>query len=175
MSDNYEMTCQELDAITLTYLSKLEEYMQVCNETANHFQQGFLDLAHAKYTMGTRTISRYSYDSRMKASLKVEIENDLVCVMDDNKEKEEQVEGLRNRHQKEQIQSKDDSKDESNDTKKKNRDPLYWFGLLVSPSLRTSQKHFSLATERLIDQVNRIKELRELEIKYKELMEKKGK
>ena len=71
--------------------------------------------------------------------------------MDDNKEKEEQVEGLRNRHQKEQIQSKDDSKDESNDTKKKNRDPLYWFGLLVSPSLRTSQKHFSLGTKTYIN------------------------
>lgn len=39
MSDNYEMTCQELDTITSTYLSKLEEYMQMCNETANHFQQ----------------------------------------------------------------------------------------------------------------------------------------
>lgn len=71
--------------------------------------------------------------------------------MNDNKEKEEQVEGLRNRHQKEQIQSKDDSKDESNDTKMKNHDPLYWFGLLVSPSLRTSQKHFSLGTKTYIN------------------------
>ncbi|CEI98285.1 hypothetical protein RMCBS344292_12397 [Rhizopus microsporus] len=167
MSDNYEMTCQELDTITSTYLSKLEEYMQMCNETANHFQQTWL-MQSIQWEQELFRVIHMTVFNR-------EIENDLVCVMNDNKEKEEQVEGLRNRHQKEQIQSKDDSKDESNDTKMKNHDPLYWFGLLVSPSLRTSQKHFSLATERLIDQVNRIKELRELEIKYKELMEKKEK
>lgn len=75
------------------------------------------------------------------------------------------------------------------------RDPLHWFGLLVSPSLRFSQDHFKtgqsnrvansitcihtrspsiLATVLLIDQMNSIIELDKLEAKYRSLEAKKS-
>lgn len=43
-----------LQSVIITYASK-----------------GFLNLAHAKYTMSARTVSHYSYDERMKAILQV--------------------------------------------------------------------------------------------------------
>lgn len=74
--------------------------------------------------------------------------------------KVEKKEGLRKRHEPEKkknsewVQTEDnnslsDDKDEIELDEKKNkkkikksRDPLHWFGLFVSPSLRTSQDHF---------------------------------
>jgi hypothetical protein len=70
---------------------------------------------------------------------------------------------------------------------------LHWFGLFVSPSLRTSQDHFKsgktslfmigmniytnvllkIAAEQLIHQVNRIQELESMERRYNELQEEK--
>ncbi|KAI7901236.1 uncharacterized protein BX663DRAFT_437776 [Cokeromyces recurvatus] len=67
----YDAVCKELDAITITYFNKLTEYSQQWKETNQQLQQGFLDLAHAKYTMGAQTISQYSYDERMKATLQM--------------------------------------------------------------------------------------------------------
>ncbi|KAI8973012.1 hypothetical protein BDB01DRAFT_729728 [Pilobolus umbonatus] len=67
----YEIVCEELDDLTISYLNKLSEYTQQWTETSREFQEGYMDLAHAKYTMGTTTVSRYSYDKRMKASLQV--------------------------------------------------------------------------------------------------------
>ncbi|KAI8079139.1 hypothetical protein BDF21DRAFT_340362 [Thamnidium elegans] len=67
----YESICEELDTLALDYLTVLNEYTHAWKNTGNEFQQGFLDLAHAKYTMGARTISHYSYDERMKALLQV--------------------------------------------------------------------------------------------------------
>ncbi|KAI9494551.1 hypothetical protein BDB00DRAFT_818511 [Zychaea mexicana] len=66
-----ETVCTELDALALTYLDKLEEYTQTWQITTNQLQQGFLHLAHAKYTMGSGRISQCSYDERMKAQARV--------------------------------------------------------------------------------------------------------
>ncbi|KAI7850808.1 hypothetical protein BDC45DRAFT_446462 [Circinella umbellata] len=66
-----ETICKELDALALTYLDKLEEYTQTWQITTSQLQQGFLNLAHAKYTMGSRKISQCSYDERMKAQARV--------------------------------------------------------------------------------------------------------
>ena len=76
---------------------------------------------------------------------------------------------------------------------KKSGDPLHWFGLFVSPSLRTTQEHFKsgkmnnkalsmrmliyiymyLVTEQLVNQVNRIHELQSMEKRYHQLQEEK--
>ncbi|KAG1444689.1 hypothetical protein G6F56_010191 [Rhizopus delemar] len=181
MTDNYKTICDELDALTLTYLSKVSEYIELCKDNSNHFQKGFVELAHAKYTMGTRTISHYSYDKRMKASLQVETDDlKRVSIKQDKSEKDkpeqmkEKEEGLRKRN----TQTSNDSEPkiepkQEKKVKKTNKDPLHWFGLFVSPSLRTSQKSFKLATEKLIDQVNTIIELKEMEERYHDLLESK--
>lgn len=92
MSNEEETTldavCKELDALALDYLQKIDEYTQLWRHTSSTLQQvfiyilsvafadkrsikGFLQLAHAKYTMGSNTISKCSYDERMKAQIRV--------------------------------------------------------------------------------------------------------
>lgn len=79
----------------------------------------------------------------------------------DMEKKDEEKEGLRKRHEvakkknsewvqiTEENSSLSDKKHDIELDEKKNKkkikqsgDPLYWFGLFVSPSLRTSQEHF---------------------------------
>ncbi|KAI7867102.1 hypothetical protein BDF14DRAFT_1727069 [Spinellus fusiger] len=71
MTDTLESICQQLDIITLEYLSELEEYSKKWQSCSHDFQQGFLDLAQAKYSMGSIVVSQSSYDERMKAQFQV--------------------------------------------------------------------------------------------------------
>ncbi|KAL7311948.1 hypothetical protein PS15m_009655 [Mucor circinelloides] len=166
-SNNYKAICQELDNLSISYLTKLSEYSQQWKETGGQFQKGFLDLAHAKYTMGARTVSHFSYDERMKAILQVEIDDQskihtktLAPPVKQKPTLDEKKDGLRKRniHEPEKKKNSEwvaveekpqDGKDDIELDEKKNKkkikksgDPLHWFGLFVSPSLRTSQEHF---------------------------------
>ncbi|KAG0766018.1 hypothetical protein G6F57_000687 [Rhizopus arrhizus] len=165
MSRNYKSVCEELDALTVSYLSILEEYREQWKEISSELQEGFLELAHAKYTMGTKVISHYSYDTRMKAILEVEID-DLNRINVKKDEKMKRKEGLRQRKM-----NKEEEKEEKKVERK--RDPIYWFGLFVSPSLYKSQDKFKKSIESLIEQVNKMKRLEEIEKRYKELIKEK--
>ncbi|CEP12734.1 hypothetical protein [Parasitella parasitica] len=195
--NNYEAVCEELDSLSISYLTKLNEYTQQWKETSGQFQKGFLDLAHAKYTMGARTISHFSYDERMKATLQVEIDHQdkihskTIAPPTRPKPVLDEKDGLRKRNIHEPKKKKNSEwvaveekpenvdngieLDEKKNEKKikKSSDPLHWFGLFVSPSLRTSQEHFKSATEQLINQVNRIHELQSMEKRYHQLQEEK--
>ncbi|KAM3588558.1 hypothetical protein VKS41_001000 [Umbelopsis sp. WA50703] len=54
------------------------------------------------------------------------------------------------------------------------RDPLHWFGLLVSPSLRISQQHFKTVVSRCIQQANLEYKLANLESQYNTLQQEKS-
>ncbi|KAI9303616.1 hypothetical protein BJ944DRAFT_165124 [Cunninghamella echinulata] len=69
--EQLEAIYNKLDALTVTYLTKLNQYTLNRNTSSDRLQKGFMDLAHAKYTMGAKTISHYSYDERMKAKLQM--------------------------------------------------------------------------------------------------------
>ena len=48
------------------------------------------------------------------------------------------------------------------------RDPLYWFGILVPPTLRTSQSNFKDAASDVVPELANIsKEMREVEIEVR--------
>ncbi|OBZ89086.1 hypothetical protein A0J61_02867 [Choanephora cucurbitarum] len=187
--NTYESICKELDVLTVSYFDKLNEYNQQWTQAGESLQKGFVDLAHAKYTMGPRTISRFSYDERMKALLQVEIDDQDMITKKKATEPEEIVsekEGLKKRN-KEIVSEKEGLKkrnkepdekeamklDDAKKAKKRTGDPLYWFGLFVSPSLRQSQGHFKSATELLIIQVNRVRELQQMEKRYEDLQQQK--
>ncbi|ORY92332.1 hypothetical protein BCR43DRAFT_527584, partial [Syncephalastrum racemosum] len=215
MSNEEEATldavCKELDTLALDYLQKIDEYTQLWKHTSSTLQKGFLQLAHAKYTMGSSTISKCSYDERMKAQIRVDLtcsskvklvrhdgnesdtndknrtsirtngknssstslnhpknNNNGTTVMrrrgqNDNKNNNDIDDNrhTNDRPTSEWVQDKrlKDTADRdefemnekrplqrtSNDSSRKvtnRRDPLHWFGLLVSPSLRSSQDHF---------------------------------
>ncbi|KAI9318046.1 hypothetical protein BX666DRAFT_1934276 [Dichotomocladium elegans] len=189
--------CEKLDALALEYLDKMEAYSHIRDRASEHFQQGFLHLAHAKYAMGTSKISSLSYDGRMKAQIRVchDDKTGLISFMDgpleESKDDEEQkIEStpvtatVRPRRRKNVAQKDVDDKENeqpgtptqpSPETKKKTttKNPLHWFGLFVSPSLRISQTHFVKATHELLDHVNCLKDLAQLEKQYLALAEQK--
>ncbi|KAI8136714.1 hypothetical protein BJV82DRAFT_675726 [Fennellomyces sp. T-0311] len=197
-----ETVCKELDALALTYLVKLEEYTQNWQITTSQLQQGFLQLAHAKYTMGSGKISQCSYDERMKAQARVTFDTATGKVVPLDPSPEEPAAAtvkkkpslrLRRRRslpatewaQDENLNDAADRNEYEMNEKKPGlkkvqpfkttgrRDPLHWFGLLVSPSLRVSQEHFKTATMRIIDQANSIRELTALEERYRKLEHEK--
>ncbi|KAJ2962722.1 hypothetical protein NQZ79_g2187 [Umbelopsis isabellina] len=218
MNSGLKSVCEKLDSIASQYLEEADALTALKRELGNEFAKGFLDLGHAKYTMGASKLSRYSYDERMKSLFEVNInashkEEDTVYSIsnvvfnDEEREKDTEYDekqiseemdklSLRQRAKNDtdndahcsnpkesdggntdQITEKDPStKPLTKSTKKKkviDRDPLHWFGLLVSPSLRTSQQHFKSVISRCIQQANHEHKLAKLETQYLVLRQEK--
>ena len=53
------------------YLDLVDKYASQCERISNFMNSGFIDLAQSKYTMGAGKISKYQYDRRMQASVRV--------------------------------------------------------------------------------------------------------
>ncbi|KAI8334970.1 hypothetical protein BC941DRAFT_430855 [Chlamydoabsidia padenii] len=192
--DRYDQLCKQLDELTFAYIHKMNQYVNDRATTNSELQKGFLELAHAKYTMGDKTLSHASYDGRMKAKLllKVDHKDNSTPYTMIRLPKERIDLGLRQRieNETEWMQKKDlkdvvDKEEYEMDEKKPgkkvrriatkaNGDPLHWFGLLVSPSLRTCQDYFQTATTHLIDTANLIHELRTMEQRYLSLEQEKN-
>ncbi|KAI8367687.1 uncharacterized protein BYT42DRAFT_587121 [Radiomyces spectabilis] len=209
LQENLTSIKKRLDELSLQYLTAMEEYSQQWELCNTDLQQGFIDLAHAKYTMGADKISRFSYDKRMKAQVQVAIESEqehpfpvltlkesCLCENDEsevtadgeqaNDQSSEKPSGARRRRKLQEetpenesehtdVQEKEAAAVAKENRKKRSRDPLNWFGFLVSPSLRTSQKHFKTVIDQLVHQVNRIHELDQLEKQYSLLKREKEK
>ncbi|ORZ07596.1 hypothetical protein BCR42DRAFT_425833 [Absidia repens] len=195
IDDSLDLVCKELDQLALTYLYKLNRYTQARTITTSELQKGFLGLAHAKYTMGAKTISHFSYDERMKAQVQLKVDYSakspytMTHIPSETLEPSTKTKGLRQRIEKESewmqkdpddvAENEEFEMDEKKPLKKGRRiikaigNPLHWFGLLVSPSLRTSQDHFQTATTHLIDLANMIHDLQIMEQQYQALQDKK--
>ncbi|KAG2175563.1 hypothetical protein INT43_001210 [Umbelopsis isabellina] len=192
MNSGLKTVCEKLDSIALQYLEEADALTALKREIGNEFAKGSLDLGHAKYTMGASKLSRYSYDERMKS---------LYEVYDtgyDEKHISEDLDKLSLRHRAKNVTDDDglctnpkledsakadqmiekgsNTNPVAKPTKKKkviDRDPLHWFGLLVSPSLRTSQQHFKSVIAKCIQQANHEYKLANLEAQYKALQQEK--
>ena len=57
--------------------------------------------------------------------------------------------------------------------KKKPKDPIKWFGLLVPQTLRQSQTRFKSAIELTVELANLESQYRSLQVKYKDLLKEK--
>ncbi|RUS19427.1 hypothetical protein BC937DRAFT_87500 [Endogone sp. FLAS-F59071] len=182
-----------LDDLFLEYLDLVGDYVEQWKTVEKAMNQGFLDLAHAKYTMGTSKIGRLSYDQRTKAKSRVIIDPTNIThpfsltltssttastyAPDPNPLEF----GLRKRTTtKDPTPSSDDSPPSSDvsppsskATSPGDRDPLHWFGVLVSPSLRSAQGHFKQILPDVIEQSNARARILQLESRIKELKEEK--
>ncbi|KAJ8651765.1 hypothetical protein O0I10_012658 [Lichtheimia ornata] len=207
LDDDLESVCKQLDSLSLKYLEKVEEYSQRWQQNGRQFQQGFLHLAHAKYTMGPGKISQCYYDERMKATSQIRVEEDTerftsIKVAPQQQEstststkssskqqlpppQQQPTDSPIRRRRREpnsnghwvQDENKKTNEFEMQHQSKKStiRDPLHWFGLLVSPSLRASQDHFKTVTQQLVEQANCIHDLDSLENEYRQLEKRKQK
>ncbi|CAG8554766.1 1517_t:CDS:2 [Paraglomus brasilianum] len=73
-----EDICKRLDSVLIEYFDLIAEYQEQWSRIRKELEAGFLDLAHAKYTMGPVNISQYKYDARMKAISRVVVSQTIV-------------------------------------------------------------------------------------------------
>ncbi|KAJ9061133.1 hypothetical protein DSO57_1023478 [Entomophthora muscae] len=65
--NSFELCC-EIDKTYCEYLELVEAYQQQLNRINLLINNGYLELAQAKYIMGPNKITRYQYDKRMQAT-----------------------------------------------------------------------------------------------------------
>ncbi|RIA86787.1 hypothetical protein C1645_696644 [Glomus cerebriforme] len=60
--------CSTLDNVLFEYLNLISKYQENWQQISKDLEGGFLQLAHAKYTMGPGRLSQDQYDGRMQAA-----------------------------------------------------------------------------------------------------------
>ncbi|KAL1919315.1 uncharacterized protein VTP21DRAFT_2008 [Calcarisporiella thermophila] len=66
---------QELDDLIVEYLENVDAYLQERSRIGTLLADAFINLAHAKYTMGPQNLTSHQYDKRMQATCLIEIDN----------------------------------------------------------------------------------------------------
>jgi hypothetical protein len=184
----------QLDALWEKHLILLDSYHQAQQQIARHLSTGFFDLAQATFKSTTRV--RYGqeyYDDRMQATTRFEASVDkqdtprLASIVNDtpspstkpankdptsteksphsNKETDEQ-----GQEAKPEEQGSEDRAEDKQEAHSKVRNPLHWYGILVPPSLRSSQKSFIAAIQTpVIDAANSAQALHRIDMDIRKL------
>jgi len=173
-SDMLEV-CRELDGLMIRSLELMEEHIQCKLKLQEIMKSGCLDLAKARYIMGTHNVSylqlptKESAEVRALRTVTVSVETGknlehpvfkLCTVNPENvlSEKQEEEGSLRKRRGKDEEKCK-----EGDDLSPKKyagngfvtaADPIKWFGCLVPQNLRQAQKGFHTALEVVIQSAN---------------------
>lgn len=190
----------QLDALWENHLTLLDSYHQAQQQIARHFSSGFFDLAQATFKSTTRVrYGQEYYDDRMQATTRFEASIDnkdvshLALILNDtpspstkgsdkestdkspdfdndsNKQGQEDTSDEQEDRDKPEQQEQDKPDDKAK-THNKVRDPLHWYGILVPPSLRASQKSFiSAIHDPVIDATNAAQALRRVDMDIRKL------
>ncbi|EAW21905.1 uncharacterized protein NFIA_070760 [Aspergillus fischeri NRRL 181] len=163
-------TLELLDHSLERYLLLLDQHQKLQADLAKKLSSGFFSLAHANYTCppGRRYGADY-YDERMKAIRKMAIRsppcaekqknmNGIFAI--DETTNDQRVEEPETSKDKEEADTEVDNTrqvspsatSESDSSKERPRfsDPIHWYGILVSPSLRSAQRTFTEAVEQYL-------------------------
>lgn len=178
------MSKDKLDAIDkclFELLELVENFNEIRTKSNKELSSGYFNLAKSKYSLGAGTFTSLSYDKRMRSGAKITIEKDdkeliqykLGGEMYEKKVKpteksSETNSTLKNRNNEEKT--KEESTKVENEVKFRN--PLYWYGVLVPQSLRSSQKDFKNAITSFIELANLTQKINEKYNEYQELVKK---
>jgi len=190
---------QQLDDKVTKYMALVESLLQLREGLSQIMKNGFFNLSKAKYTMGTTTISPLAYPQRMCANTFLKTSPDspskpthfslslatFTTTTGDNGNDNTTVRRRRNSQdgstgtttmtstQVVKYGSGDVDDDEQNSGGIQ-RDPLLWFGVLVSPHLRQSQKDFQKALGMIVEIANVTQQLEMLQQEYFKLLQTKS-
>ncbi|OUM65320.1 hypothetical protein PIROE2DRAFT_60115 [Piromyces sp. E2] len=148
------MSQEKLDAIDnclFELLELVENFNEIRIKSNKELSSGYFNLAKSKYSLGAGTFTSLSYDKRMTCGAKItcekEEEKELVQYklggemyekkVKSSEQKSENESNLKNRNNEEKTE-----KEETQVEEIKFRNPIYWYGVLVPQSLRSSQKDF---------------------------------
>ncbi|KAJ1931185.1 hypothetical protein EC988_009868, partial [Linderina pennispora] len=114
-------------------------YQQLQQSAGVTLRKAWFDLAQARRSAGYRWISPDQYSGNMRASATVDPETMQI---------------VRGVPVPEESEAESESESETSKPKSKSSkysDPLHWFGMLVPPSLRDSQRGFQLSLDKLVE------------------------
>lgn len=194
MTSDIFAVCRELDDLMIRSLELMEEHIQCKLKLQEIMKSSCLDLAKARYIMGTNNVSylqlptKESTEVRALRTVTVSVETGknlehtvfkLCTVNPENvlSEKQEEEGSLRKRT------GKDEEKCKGDDLSLKKcagngfvtaTDPIKWFGCLVPQNLRQAQKGFHTALEVVIQSANIQSELETTRKKVEKLLKLKA-
>jgi hypothetical protein len=172
----------QLDALWEKHLILLDSYHQAQQQIASHFSRGFFDLAQATFKSTTRV--RYGQEYTPHLALKVNdtpspstkpsdkgaTEKSPVFNEESDKKDQEDKPEEQGQNDKPDESKKEDKPEDKEKTLNKVRDPLHWYGILVPPSLRSSQKSFNFAIHSpVIDAANSAQALHRVDMDIRKL------
>lgn len=195
MTSDILEVCRELDCLMIRTLELMEEQIQCKLKLQEIMKSSCLDLAKARYIMGTHNVSYLQLPTKESAEIRalrtvnvsVEIGKNLehtvfkLCTVNPENvlsEKQEEEGGPRKR-----IGKDEEKCNERDDISPKKcdgngyvtaTDPIKWFGCLVPQNLRQAQKGFHTALEVVIESVNIQSELETTRKKFENLLKLKA-
>lgn len=195
MTSDILEVCRELDNLMIRALELMEEHIQCKLKLQEIMKSSCLDLAKARYIMGTHNVSYLQLPTKESAEIRalrtvtVSVETGknlehtvfkLCAVNPENvlSEKREEEGSLRKRTGKDEEKCKE--RDDLSPKKCEGNgfvtgsDPLKWFGCLVPQNLRQAQKGFHTALEIVIQSANIQSELETTCKKVEELLKLKA-
>jgi len=175
MTSDILEVCRELDDLMIRALELMEEHIQCKLKLQEIMKSSCLDLAKARYIMGTHNVSYLQLPTKESAEIRalrtvtvsVETGKNLehtvfkLCTLNPENvlsEKQEEEGSLRKRTGKDEEKCKE--RDDLSPKKCEGNgfvtatDPIKWFGCLVPQNLRQAQKGFQTALEVVIESAN---------------------
>lgn len=195
MTSDILEVCSELDDLMIRTLELMEKCIQCKLKLQEIMKSSCLDLAKARYIMGTHNVSylqlptEESAEIRALRTVSVSVETGknlehtvfkLCAVNPENvsSEKQEEEGSLRKRAGKDEEKCKE--RDDLSPKKCEGNgfvtaaDPIKWFGCLVPQNLRQAQKGFHTALEAVIECANIQSELETTRKKVEKLLKLKA-
>ncbi|XP_014248877.1 coiled-coil domain-containing protein 115-like [Cimex lectularius] len=174
--EGLESVLGELDILSFRMLQLMKDYIDVKLTLEELIKTGSLHLAKSRYIMGNRSVSVLQLPTE-ECQL-----NALVRVV----EKDQDVDGLSLELNKLDLKGKDEkgtkqrkkadeTSDDETELDVKVQDPIKWFGVLTPQNLRQAQSSFAKALEYSVQCANLQLEMKQVQMKYKELIEEKNK
>ncbi|KAL8688691.1 MAG: hypothetical protein Q9218_005463 [Villophora microphyllina] len=169
-----------LDDLLERYLNLVHQYHAQQQTLAKELSSGYFSLARANFSNPNRV--RYGqdfYDDRMQAGVRLNIDSmtehtPIATVGQESQKDTISISVLQPTRKSTDTQ---DEKSPKSDTEKEAEapviDPLRWFGILVPPTLRTSQSSFKHAVTEIVPSLANISnEMKELEIEIRRTRKK---
>ncbi|KAJ4264799.1 hypothetical protein NW762_005042 [Fusarium torreyae] len=178
------MEQQHIDELLQRYLGLLDEYTQL-RESLSHLQSDvYQNIARANFS-GERGM-RYGqdhYDERMQATRLLAIEQNkdqspIFTIVDAPEEKEDEEKAGFASAEKPDGEAESNAEEEKPTEKKrkKNRNPLHWYGLFAPMPLRTAQTQSVKAVEEIIPKLVSVNaEMLEVEIEVRRARKRRAK
>eukprot|EP01112_Ceratiomyxa_fruticulosa_P009932 TRINITY_DN2608_c0_g3_i2.p1 TRINITY_DN2608_c0_g3~~TRINITY_DN2608_c0_g3_i2.p1 ORF type:complete len:223 (-),score=38.55 TRINITY_DN2608_c0_g3_i2:202-870(-) len=183
---SYEKLCEQLDSLLVQYFALYDNLVEQRSALTDHLKTGHFQLSKAKYSMGPQKISPLSYHMGMKArkilrvncSCETEKPENVghCCCFSEDISADTDEDGDDDRDNGPYLRRNISKDGDTTITKQRKtirteKDPLKWFGVLVSLQLKLAQRSFINTITQSIEIANIQHKMNAIEVEYNRLKE----